>query len=161
MSDEIVVEHESIVDAPNTVVWARVTSAEGINDELAPILAMRMPRWAHTLTEDTVPIGRPIARVPLLLFGVLPVEYDHLTIAEFEPGRRFHEKSTMMLMRRWEHERTLDPLSPESTRVHDRLTFELRIPLSRIPGAQAVARRVIATLFAHRHRRLAQFFERS
>lgn len=161
MSNEIVVEDESIVDAPNTVVWARVTSAEGINDELAPMLAMRMPRRAHTLTEDTVPIGQPLARVPLLLFGMLPVDYDHLSIAALEPGRRFHEKSTMLLMRRWEHERTLDPLAADRTRVHDRLTFELRVPLSRIPGAVELARRVVGALFAHRHRRLARFFEGS
>ncbi|MGX6510930.1 hypothetical protein [Rhodococcus sp. SJ-2] len=159
MSSEIIVEHESAVDAPNTVVWARVTSVEGINDELAPVLAMRMPQWAHTLSEDTVPIGRPLARVPLLLFGVLPVDYDHLSIAALEPGRRFHEKSTMLLMRRWEHERTLDQLATNRTWVHDRLTFELRVPLSRIPGAGTLARRIVAALFAHRHRRLAAFFD--
>ena len=35
------------------------------------------------------------------LLRVLPVEYDDLTIAELEPGRRFLERSTMMTLRRW------------------------------------------------------------
>ncbi|MEZ5151247.1 hypothetical protein ACWDTG_01155 [Rhodococcus zopfii] len=94
----------------------------------------------------------------MLLFGVLPVEYDALTIAEIAPGRRFHEKSSMLTMRRWEHERTLTPAGPGRTRVHDRLTMELRAPLSRLPYGNELARQIVTRLFAHRHRRLARGF---
>lgn len=94
----------------------------------------------------------------MLLFGVLPVEYDALTIAEIAPGRRFHEKSSMLTMRRWEHERTLTPAGPGRTRVHDRLTMELRVPLSRLPYGNELARQIVTRLFAHRHRRLARGF---
>lgn len=153
----IVVEHESVLSAPAAAVWTRVTDPLGIDDELAPMLAMRMPRAIRGLSVDTVPIGQPLGRAFLLLFGVLPVEFDDLTIAELEPGRRFHEKSTMLLMRRWEHERVVEPRRG-GTRVHDRLTFELRAPVARIPLAPKLARRVVAALFAHRHRRLGRHF---
>ena len=153
----IVVEHESVLAASVAAVWARVTDPVGINDELAPVLAMRMPRAFHGVSVDTVPIGQPLGRAVLLLFGVLPVEFDDLTIAELEPGRRFHEKSTMLLLRRWEHERLVEPGSG-GTRVHDRLTFELRAPLARIPLAPKVAHRIVTALFAHRHRRLGRHF---
>ena len=132
-----------------------------MRDELpVTTLAMRMPRSVRGRSIDEVPVGVRLGRVPLLLFGVLPVEFDDLTVAAVAPGRRFHEKSSMVLLRRWEHERELQPLPSGGTRIHDRLTFELRAPLSRVPIATAVAHRVIAGLFAHRHRRLARYFGR-
>ena len=156
----VVVEHESVVRAPIAEVWARITDPRGINDELAPVLAMRMPRAVRGMSIDEVPVGVRLGRAPLLLFGVLPVEFDNLTIANMERGRRFHEKSSMVLLRRWEHERELQPLPSGGTRVHDRLTFEVRAPLSHVPIVAAVARRAVAGLFAHRHRRLARHFDR-
>lgn len=36
----------------------------------------------------------------------------------------------------------------------DSLTFTLRRPLSRVPGAEVLAARIVGALFAHRHRRL-------
>ncbi|MGN0039686.1 hypothetical protein [Rhodococcus sp. (in: high G+C Gram-positive bacteria)] len=156
----VVVEHESVLPATSPAVWARITDPGGINDELAPVLSMRMPRAVRGLSIDEVPVGVRLGRAPLLLFGILPVEFDDLTVAAVEPGRRFHEKSSMVLLRRWEHERELQPLPSGGTRVHDRLTFELRAPLSRVPIVVAVAHRVIAGLFAHRHRRLARYFHR-
>jgi hypothetical protein len=55
-----------------------------------------------------VPLGTPIGRSWLLLFGIIPFDYDKITIAERDHGRRFLEKSTMMSMARWEHERCLE-----------------------------------------------------
>lgn len=159
MTRVLVVEQRSVIAAPTADVWARITDPQGINDELAPLLAMRMPRSAHGLTIDNVPLGRPLGRAPLLLLGVLPVECDTISIDTLEPGRAFHEKSTMLTMRRWEHERTLTPDGPARTRVHDRLTFELRTPLARIPYAAVLTRRIVATLFAHRHHRLSRYFD--
>jgi hypothetical protein len=158
MTHVLVVEQRSVIAASTADVWARITDPQGINDELAPLLTMRMPRSARGLAIDNVPLGRPLGRAPLLLLGVLPVECDSISIDTLEPGRAFHEKSTTLTMRRWEHERTLTPDGQVRTSVHDRLTFELRIPLARVPYAAILARRIVATLFTHRHRRLSRHF---
>ena len=40
---------------------------------------------------------------------MIPIDYDDLTLVALEPGRGFHERSRMLSMRVWEHERTLEP----------------------------------------------------
>jgi ligand-binding SRPBCC domain-containing protein len=151
----MMIERQSVVDAPAEQVWARVVTPEGINDEVRPWLTMSMPRGAKDLTVDTVPVGTPIGRCWMRLFGVLPFDYDHLTIAELVPGRSFDEQSTMMSMRSWRHERTVEPDGDAKTIVCDRITFELRTPLR--PLTPLVARG-IGALFSHRHRRLQRHF---
>ena|ERR1700760_787445 len=102
----MIVERQSIVDAPSERVWARVVTSEGIN-------------------------------------------------AELRPGRRFDEQSTMLSMRRWRHERTLEPDGDAKTDVRDRLTFELRPPIRLLTPVMAVG---IGALFSHRQRRLQRHF---
>ncbi len=148
----VIIEQRSVVRAPVARVWARVITAEGINDEMRPWLTMSPPRGSH-LSIDTVDIGVPLGRFWLRLFGVVPFDYDHLMIAELELGRRFHEKSTMLSMRRWEHERILKPAGDEATAVLDRVTFEARLPF-----LTPLFAKVIGWFFGHRHRRLARFF---
>ncbi|WP_203337353.1 hypothetical protein [Nocardioides limicola] len=147
-----VVERQTRVDAPIEAVWARVVTPEGINDELRPVMTMGMPRGSEGVNIDTVVVGRPLGRAWLRLFGLIPFDYDDLTIVAIEPGRSFHERSTMLSMRHWEHERSLAPEGPV-TLVSDRLTFA-----PRIPGTGALMARVISALFGHRHRRLRRFF---
>jgi ligand-binding SRPBCC domain-containing protein len=151
----MIVERRSIVDAPADRVWRRVVTPEGINDELRPWMTMSMPRGAKSLTVDNVPVGTPVGRCWMRLFGVLPFDYDRLMIAELWPGRGFHEESTMLSMRRWRHERTLEPDGEAKTVVHDRLTFELRAPLRLLTPIIAAG---IGALFSHRHRRLRRRF---
>jgi hypothetical protein len=151
-----VVEQTSDVSAPVDEVWQRVVSPEGINDEMRPWMTMTMPRGTEDLGIDTVPVGRPLGRAWIRLFGVLPIDYDHLSIAALEPGRSFHEKSTMLSMRSWQHERTLTPVTEAVTRVHDRITFEPRLLLRLSAGFMA---KVFGAFFAHRHRRLARHFD--
>lgn len=103
-----------------------MVTPEGVNDELTPWMTMSMPRGAESLTVDTVPVGVPIGRAWLRLFGVLPFDYDRLSIAELEPPQRFLEQSTMLSMRRWQHERWLTPNGVGGTVVRDCITFELR-----------------------------------
>lgn len=74
-----VVEAASLVTAEPAAGWARVVT-EGIADELAPWLAMSTPPGARGRTIDTVPVGRPPGRARLRLLGVLPVEYDAMTL---------------------------------------------------------------------------------
>jgi ligand-binding SRPBCC domain-containing protein len=151
----MIIERQSVVDAPAELVWQRVVTPEGINDELRPWMTMSMPRGAASLTVDTVPIGTPIGRCWMRLFGVLPFDYDYLSIAELDQGRGFDEQSTMMSMRQWRHQRTVTPDGDSKTVVRDRITFTLRTPLR--PATPIVAAGLRA-LFGHRHRRLQRYF---
>ena len=93
----------------------------------------------------------------MLLLGLLPVDYDDLCLAELEPGRRFLERSTMLSMSLWQHERIVEAESDASARVVDRLRFELRRVPAAIPGSARLAAWLVARVFAHRHRRLASW----
>ncbi len=149
-----IIERQSIVEAPAERVWARVVTPEGINDELRPWMTMSMPRGVHGLTVDDLPIGTPVGRCWMRLFGVLPFDYDRLCIVDLEPGRRFDEQSTMMTMRQWRHERSVAD-EGEKTVVRDRITFELRGPIRVLTPVVAVG---VRALFGHRHRRLQRHF---
>lgn len=149
-----VVENEVVVPAPAAEVWERVVDPAGINDEMRPWMTMRLPSAAAGMTIETIPLGRPIGRAWLRLLGVVPFDFDHLTIVELEPGVRFLERSTMLSMRVWEHERALTPVQG-GTRVHDRVAFAPRLP---VPAVGALLARVVDAFFKHRHRRLVAHF---
>lgn len=146
-----VVEVHSDLSLPAERVWERMTTLEGIRHELGPVVSMTTPPGlrGRSVAEAGEVLGRPLGRAWVLVLRVLPVEYDAMTLVALEPGRRFHERSSMASLRRWEHERTVEPCGEHACRVSDRLTLEPRrgVPL-------AVARRVVAWLFRHRHRRL-------
>lgn len=145
----------SEIPASSQAVWERVITPEGINDEMRPWMTMSVPHGAEGITIDTLDIGRPIGRAWIRLFGVLPYDFDHLSIAELDRGRYFREQSTMMSMRRWTHERTVEPVSGDRTRVTDQITFSPRLHMLL---AGPVLQRVLAAFFRHRHRRLAAHF---
>ena len=142
------------VAADASVVWERIISPDGINQEMRPWLTMTMPRGATGLTVETVPLGRPVGRAWLRLFGIVPFDFDHLNIVEIEVGSRFLERSTMLSMRRWEHERILIAVDG-GTRVCDRVTLQPRMP---IPGLAGMLARVVDAFFKHRQRRLRDYF---
>jgi ligand-binding SRPBCC domain-containing protein len=144
----------SEVPASPQAVWDRVASLEGINHELGPWMRMTSPRDA-TLSVDQVPIGDRWFRSWVLLFGVVPFDYDDLCVVRLDPGRGFLERSKMLSARVWEHERTLAPLEDGGTRVTDRVSFE-----PRVPGTARLHRAVVRAIFRHRHRRLRRFFTR-
>jgi hypothetical protein len=150
-----VIERRSVVDASANRVWQRVVTPEGINDEMGPWMTMSLPRGAESLTIDNVPVGTPIGRAWLRLFGVLPFDYDLLTITELQPGRSFREESTMLSMSRWQHERSVTPDGDTKAVVHDRITFQPRVGLR---FATPVLAAGIGALFGHRHRRLQRHF---
>ncbi|GAA3969296.1 hypothetical protein [Gordonia caeni] len=145
----------SEIAGPAPAVWARVVTPEGINDEMRPWMSMAVPRGAGDITIDTLEVGRPLGRAWLRLFGLLPFDYDHLTVAELDPGRRFREESTMLSMRAWTHERTVTPAAHDRTEVTDVVTFAPRLGLV---AAGPLLRRMLAAFFGHRHRRLAAHF---
>ena len=147
----VVVERTTTVPRAADEVWARVTTPAGIRAELLPWLSMTTPPRlrGRTLDDAADLLGRPLGKAWLLLFGVLPVDYDDMTIVAVEPFRSFHERSRMLLLSRWEHERVVTPTDEGSCEVSDRLTFEPRL---RFVGP--AARRLVGALFGHRHRRL-------
>jgi ligand-binding SRPBCC domain-containing protein len=150
-----IVEQESILAAPPEAVWARVSTFDGINDELRPLMRMTAPARVRALDPAEVVLGERIFRSWILLFGVIPIDYDDLSLIALEPGRGFHERSTMLSMRAWEHERWLEPDGDGRCRLSDRLSFEPRVGF-----AGPVLERFIRVTFRHRHRRLRRFFER-
>jgi len=143
---------ESRLEAAPDGVWERVMSAEGINDEMAPLFRMTVPRGLDGLDLDRVEPGR-LGRSWILLFGILPVDYDDLGLERIEPGRGFLERSTMLSQRLWEHERTIEPLADGGCTVSDRVAWEPRLPL---PGR--ALRPLFGAFFRHRHRRLRRHF---
>lgn len=155
----VTLEKKSVVLASAEEIWSRITQPIGINYELAPLMRMTVPKGFRGKTIRDVELGRPIGRCWLLLFGLFPFDYDDLVIAELEHGRRFRETSSMLIIRAWEHERTLRPIA-EGTEVTDRLTFELRRPFSGIPFMSRLVAGIVAYVFDHRHRRLTRWFAR-
>ena len=107
-------------------------------------------RWGTS--SSTVRIGRSW----VLALGVIPFDYDDITLVERGPGLRFLERSPMGSMRLWQHERVVEPRGDDACAVTDRLTFE-----PRVPGARRLVRRIIERIFAHRHRRLHGWFAAS
>jgi hypothetical protein len=138
-------------------VWKRVTTPEGVNHELGPWMRMTIPRGLRGATLEDVRPGVPLGRSWVFLFGVIPFDYDAMTIAEVGPGRRFLERSSMASFRSWQHERVVEPDGAGCT-VTDRLTFEPRRGLAAVPGSRRLSERIVGAIFAHRHRRLAAHF---
>jgi ligand-binding SRPBCC domain-containing protein len=144
----------SLLAAPRERVWERVTTPEGVNAELMPIVRMTLPRGIERLDVASVPVGSPVGRCWLLLFGLIPFDWDDLMLERLEAPSGFHERSTMGSMRVWEHERTLEPVAG-GCRVTDRVAF-----LPRAPFPAVWVRPIFRAVFGHRHRRLrAQFGE--
>ena len=137
-----------------------VTSPEGINFELMPVMRMTVPRQLRGKAIHEMPVREKIGRSWFFLLGVIPIDYDDITIAELENGRRFLERSTMMSMSAWEHERTIVSCEGGS-QVTDRVMFKMRPPLGWVPGAHKVLGACLQWLFGHRHRRLARWFEQA
>jgi hypothetical protein len=159
MERELTWATTSVVPARVGAVWSRVTTAEGIDDELRPWLSMRMPRRWRGSSLGEVPVGEPLGRAWLRLGGVVPVDYDDLHLVAVNAPTSFHERSTMATARVWEHRRTLEATPDGGTRVTDQLRLVPRLPL---PGPVArLVRGAGRALFAHRHRRLAAWVRAS
>lgn len=138
----------STLPAPIGHVWERVTTLEGVNDELRPLMRMTAPRGA---TLAAAPVGTPWFRSWLLVLRVLPVDFDHLCLVRVDPPHGFHERSTMLSASVWEHRRTLTEEQGRTT-VVDELDYTPRFPFG------PVLDRAVPVLFRHRHRRLRRRF---
>ena len=136
--------------APADRVWTEVTAAEGINYELMPIVRMTIPGGLATLSVSDVTDGQHLGRSWLLLGGLLPFDYDDITIERVEPGRWFQEDSTMLSQRSWRHHRAVEPAGAGACTVTDTVAFEPRLPILPVRLLEFI----FGQTFAHRHRRL-------
>jgi ligand-binding SRPBCC domain-containing protein len=109
---------------------------------------MTAPRRLRDQGLEAVVVGERLCRSWLLLFGVLPIDYDDITIVRLDAGRGFLERSTMLTQRHWEHERTIEP-GDSGCVVTDRIRYEPRVPLP-----DFLLRPLLAAVFRYRHRRL-------
>jgi hypothetical protein len=82
--------------SPAGTVWQHVTTIDGVNGELTPLMRMTVPRALRGATLDDLPLGQRAGRSWILLFGIIPVDYDDLTITDRGPGHRFFEQSRML-----------------------------------------------------------------
>jgi len=151
VADEPYLTVTSSLRAPREVVWQGVTTAAGIRDEMRPVMRMTLPGGLERL--DQVTLGEPLGRSWLLLFGLLPFDYDDITLVKLEEGRGFLERSSMLSQRLWEHERTLVDTPQGGCVLTDRLRWEPRLGLPAAP-----LQPLIRAFFGHRHRRLRRRF---
>ena len=145
----------SELEAQQARVWDHVTTVRGINDELRPWLRMTATRDLRANGIAAVRVGERICRSWVLLLGLLPIDYDDITLERVDPPRGFLERSTMLSQLAWEHERTLEP-APHGRSgcvITDRISYEPRIALP-----DAILRRLYTAIFRHRHRRLRRRF---
>jgi ligand-binding SRPBCC domain-containing protein len=146
------IDVESHLTASAEVVWARVSTMAGVNDELMPVVRMTYPPEGESLDVSSMPIGEVAFRSWILLFGFLPIDRHALRLLRVEPGRGFLESSTSWNQRTWIHERTIES-EPGGCRIADRVEFEPRLGLLG-PLLQPIFRAV----FRHRHARLRAHF---
>ena len=158
------VEVTTRLPAPAASVWERAVTPAGINDELRPVLRMTMPKGLGDATIDDVETGVTLGRSWILLGGILPVDYDDLRLEEIEKPKggqtlfRFQERSRTSSFAVWGHERIVEPEGEGACTITDRLTWELKPLMARLPGSQRLATAIVGFLFRHRHRRLARYW---
>lgn len=130
--------------APDTL-WDSVTSADGINAELMPLMSMRSIAGIEHLSQLVGDGGIAPFDVKLRLAGLIPFGSARIVIVELG-ARRFVERSDQPGMAFWEHERSVTGEAGGSV-LADRLRFTPKV-LPRL------APLVIESIFRHRHRRL-------
>jgi ligand-binding SRPBCC domain-containing protein len=153
----ITFERRTPLAATAESVWRRATTPAGINDEFKPWMRMTVPRRLRAISLDDVELGVPVCRSWVLLLGVVPFEYDDLVLVERGPGFRFLERSSTLIARPWQHERTVVPRG-SSCELTDRVSAQLRAGMERAPGASRAFEGVVRAIFAHRHRRLVAMY---
>jgi hypothetical protein len=129
-------------------VWEHASSFAGVNEELWPV---HMSGGRSLRINADTPVGRPLLRSVVSLFGVVPLDLHVLTFAEVWNGRGFRESSHSLLHRRWIHVRRIEATEGGGCVVHDELRFEPRV----LPE---LSTQVIRRVFVRRHHRLRQKF---
>jgi ligand-binding SRPBCC domain-containing protein len=133
-------------------VWAHASTFAGVNRELWPIAQMTFPPAMRRLTPEAIPLGRTAFRSWILLFGLVPVEFDDFMLVDLEPGRGFSEVSRMLGMREWRHRRNVESAGGGCV-LRDEVTM-----LPRWPWIGWLQAQVYQQIFQWRHRTLRRLF---
>ena len=139
----------SRVPRPVRELWPIVTSAAGVNAELKPLITMTFPPDGFDFT--SAPLNKPLFTSWILLFGFLPFDRHTFVLHDVGPSH-FVETSHTLLQKLWRHERHLTEQG-DSTEVRDVVTVVPRLAFMR-----PLTNRIVATIFRHRHRRLARLY---
>lgn len=119
---------------------------------MRPFMRMTLPAGVEGLDPNNIELGKPLGRSWILLFGLIPFDYDDVTLVHLDPGRGFLERSQMLSQRLWEHERTLVEIDG-GCQITDRVHWQPRLRLPGLPLQPA-----IAWFFRYRHKRLRRHF---
>ena len=152
MSRAYQIEFSSRLAAPAAEVWAHASSMRGVNRELFPLARMTHPRELSAIEPGLVTLGQRAFRSWIFAFGLVPIDYDDLTLIELEPGRRFLERSPMLTQREWQHERVVEPAAGGSV-LTDRVRF---VPRAAVLGPLFLP--VFRLAFRLRHWNLRRIF---
>lgn len=126
-------------------MWASASTLPGVNRQLWPLARM-------TGGDRAIEVGR-LGRSWVLLFGVLPIDYDDLCIESLTEGGGFRERSVLGSASVWHHDRALTRLDGGGCAVVDNVEFEPRV--AALGGVQAF---VFEAAVRWRHRRLRKLF---
>ena len=110
-------------------LWAHASSIDGVNAELAPV---RMSHPAGAAIAAGVPLGRPLFRSVVSLWGLVPLDVHELRLVDVRPDDGFHESS-------------------DGVEITDELEFEPRI-------LGFLVARIVAATFERRHAGLRRLF---
>src|SRR5262249_7811846 len=80
-------------------VWQHASSFIGVNRELWPLARMTYPPSMARLVPGRVPLVRTAFRSWILLLGLIPVDFDDITLIELTPGPGFYEVSRLLTWR--------------------------------------------------------------
>ena len=120
---------------------------EGVNYELSPIVYMTTPKeWKSKLLLKA-PVNEIIFNSVILLFKFIPIDIHRLYLAEIF-GNGFKETSSSILMKYWNHNRTIENYEQGSI-LTDEISFKTRIPLLDI-----ILKPIYINVFKHRHKKL-------
>lgn len=153
MGAPVIVERTSELAAGRAEVWAVVSTMDGVNAELMPLVRMTHPPELQSLEDRELVPGEVVFQSWLLLFGVIPFDRHALALESVDTGVGFEEESSSWVQRRWRHERTLVDRPDGGTTVTDRLEVVPRIGLAR-----PLVGPIVGRIFTHRHRRLVRRF---
>ncbi|HWW45812.1 MAG TPA: hypothetical protein VN180_12140 [Acidimicrobiia bacterium] len=141
---------ELALPADRHEVWAAVSTVDGVNRELSPLVRMTDPTDGAPFDTEPWQAGTPV--LWQLLFGIIPVDRHRVELVAFPNRRGFRESSSTWLHRVWRHERTLRD-DPSGCIVRDVVEIEPRLGVLR-----PIVGRSVGRMFRHRHRRLRRRF---
>ena len=133
-------------------VWARISSWEGVNYELGPLVQMSVPaEFPHLIDIPADGVSHFTSRI--LFLGWLPIDQHHFGLKEIKPPHFFDERSENRMMRVWTHKRTVSSMHTGVV-VTDECSFE-----PRLGWLGPLLLGMYKLVFTIRHKRLRSYFQ--